>query len=89
MGHDVISTSRCAQQWARGALRKADEWIEEQKRKAEDNALLRIQYEMLRPTIEALRQEAENLIEGKDPAGDRVGITAFRAMALDSVEVMA
>jgi hypothetical protein len=30
---------------ARGAFRKAVEWIEEEQRKAEDNALLRFQYE--------------------------------------------
>jgi hypothetical protein len=47
--------------------------VEEQQRKAEDNALLRSQYEMARPAIEALRREAERLIERKGPAGDRVG----------------
>ena len=58
---------------ARAALRKAVEWIDERKRQAEDNALLRFQYEMMRPAIEALRREAENLMEGKDPAGEKVG----------------
>jgi tetratricopeptide (TPR) repeat protein len=58
---------------ARAALRKGVEWVMEQQRKAEGNALLRLQYEMMRPGIEALRREAEGLIEGKDPAGDRVG----------------
>jgi tetratricopeptide (TPR) repeat protein len=58
---------------ARAALRKAVEWIEEQQRKAEDNAMLRIQYELMRPGIEALRREAEALIEGKGPAGEGVG----------------
>ena len=55
---------------ARSALGKAVEWIEEMQRKAEDNALLRVQFEMMRPSIEALRREAEQLIEGKNP-GDR------------------
>jgi tetratricopeptide (TPR) repeat protein len=58
---------------ARAALRQAGEWVEEQQRKAEGNALLRLQFEMMRPSIEALRREAEGLIEGKDPEGDRVG----------------
>jgi tetratricopeptide (TPR) repeat protein len=58
---------------ARVALRKAVEWIEELQRKAEGNALLRFRYEMMRPGIEALRREAESLIDGKDPSGDRVG----------------
>jgi tetratricopeptide (TPR) repeat protein len=58
---------------ARTALRKAVEGIEEQQRKAEDNALLRLQYEMMRPGIEALRREAESLIEGKGSGGQGVG----------------
>jgi tetratricopeptide (TPR) repeat protein len=58
---------------ARAALRKAGEWMATQQRKAEGNALLRFQYETIRPSIEALKKEAENLIEGKDPAGERVG----------------
>jgi hypothetical protein len=58
---------------ARAALRKAGEWMAEQQRKAEGNALLRFQYETMRPSLEALKKEAENLIEGKDPGGERVG----------------
>jgi tetratricopeptide (TPR) repeat protein len=58
---------------ARSALRKAVEWIEERRRQAEDNALLRFQYEMMRPALDALRREAENLIEGKDPTNLGVG----------------
>jgi tetratricopeptide (TPR) repeat protein len=58
---------------ARAAFRKADEWIEERKRQGEENALLRFQYEMVRPAIEALRREAQNLIEGKDLGGEGVG----------------
>jgi tetratricopeptide (TPR) repeat protein len=58
---------------ARAALRKAAEWMDEQKRKAEDDALLRFQLETMRPMIEALRREAEALIEAKDPAGVGVG----------------
>jgi tetratricopeptide (TPR) repeat protein len=56
---------------ARAAFRKAIDWIEEQQRKAEGNALLRFRLEMMRPTIEALRREAENLIENKDPGGEK------------------
>ncbi|MCI0637794.1 MAG: tetratricopeptide repeat protein [Gemmataceae bacterium] len=50
---------------ARETLRKAVAWIEEYKRKAEGNAIVRYQYEMTRPALEALRQEAEKLIETK------------------------
>src|SRR5262249_28799950 len=50
---------------ARAALRKGLEWIDERKRQAEDNALLRFQFEMMRPALEALHREAETLIEGK------------------------
>ncbi len=58
---------------ARRALRKAAQWVEEQQRKAEDNALLRLRLEMMRPGIDALRKEAERLIEGKGPGGEGVG----------------
>jgi len=58
---------------ARAALRKAAEWMEEQQRQAEGNALLRFRLEMVRPTIESLRREAEDLIEGKGSSGDRIG----------------
>ncbi|HEV3447081.1 MAG TPA: hypothetical protein VG099_20750, partial [Gemmataceae bacterium] len=58
---------------ARAALRKAAEWMNEQQRQAEGNALLRFRLEMARPAIEALRREAEDLIEGKSSSGDRIG----------------
>jgi len=58
---------------ARAAFRKAGEWIEERKRQAMDNAVLRFQFETIRPAIEALQEEAENLLEGKAPAGQRMG----------------
>jgi tetratricopeptide (TPR) repeat protein len=58
---------------ARAAWRKGVEWIDERQRQAEDNALLRFQYEMMRPAVEALRREAQDLIEGKDPANRGVG----------------
>jgi tetratricopeptide (TPR) repeat protein len=51
---------------ARAALRKAVEWINERRRQAEDNPLLRFQFEMMRPGFDALRREAEHLIEGKE-----------------------
>jgi Flp pilus assembly protein TadD len=58
---------------ARDAFRKAVDWIDERKRQAEDNAMLRFQFELMRPSIEALRREAENLLQGKDASGDRLG----------------
>jgi tetratricopeptide (TPR) repeat protein len=57
--------------WA--ALRKAVEWMDERKRQAEDNPVLRIQYELMRRPLEQLRREAEKLLEGKDPANQGVG----------------
>ena len=56
---------------AKAALRKGVEWMEERKRQAEDNALLRSQYESVRPALDALRREAEDLLNGKDVSSDR------------------
>jgi tetratricopeptide (TPR) repeat protein len=58
---------------AREALRQAVEWIKERERQAEGNAALRFQFELMRPGLEALRQEAEDLLEGRDPGGRRLG----------------
>jgi tetratricopeptide (TPR) repeat protein len=58
---------------ARAALRKGVAWIEERRRQAEGNAVLRSQFELMRLTLEALRREAESLIEGKGPAGNKEG----------------
>jgi tetratricopeptide (TPR) repeat protein len=58
---------------AQAALRKGVEWIDERTRQGEENAILRFQFEMMRPALEALRREAEKLIEGKDPADQGVG----------------
>ena len=58
---------------ARSALRKAVEWMEDRQRKAEDNAVLRFQYESMRKFIEALKDEAEKLIEGKGRGAEAVG----------------
>jgi tetratricopeptide (TPR) repeat protein len=53
---------------AKQALQKAVKWIDDRKRQAEDNPALRLRYEMMRPSFDSLRREAENLLEGKDPA---------------------
>jgi tetratricopeptide (TPR) repeat protein len=58
---------------AQGALRKAAEWVSDQRRKAEGNALLRYQFELTWPFIESLKQEAERLIEGKEAVKQGVG----------------
>jgi tetratricopeptide (TPR) repeat protein len=58
---------------AREAFQKAVEWIEERQRQGEDNAALRLQYEMMRPGLESLRREAEDLLQGKDPGGRGIG----------------
>jgi hypothetical protein len=62
--------------WQTAGLRKAVEWLEEQRRKAESDPILRFQYEMMRPSIEALWSEAVELIEGKDAAGEKVAAAA-------------
>jgi hypothetical protein len=54
-------------------LRKAVEWVDERKRQAEDNPVLRFQYELMRPALESLRREAEDLLQGKDPADRGIG----------------
>jgi tetratricopeptide (TPR) repeat protein len=58
---------------ARQALKKAVEWIDERKRQAEGDALLRFQYETMRPALESLRREAENLLQGNDPEDRGIG----------------
>jgi hypothetical protein len=47
--------------------------MEEQRRLAEDNALVRFRLETMRSSIESLPREAVILIVGKDPTGERVG----------------
>jgi hypothetical protein len=58
---------------AQRALRQGVNWIEEQKRRSEENPVLQFQFEMMRPMLESLRREAESLMEGKDPANAGVG----------------
>jgi hypothetical protein len=58
---------------AKEALREGSNWIEATRRKAEEDPTLRFRFEMMRRSIEALRREAEQLIEGKDRAGESVG----------------
>jgi tetratricopeptide (TPR) repeat protein len=50
---------------AQAAVAKAVEWMEERRRKAVGNALLRMEYELMRPAVEALLREAQNLISGE------------------------
>lgn len=52
---------------ARAAFRKGVAWIAERRRRAEGDVLLRVQLELNRDVLEALRREAEAVIEGKDP----------------------
>jgi hypothetical protein len=46
-------------------LRTAVEWINKRRQEAEKDAVLSFSFEKARPPLEALRQEAENLIEEK------------------------
>lgn len=54
------------------ALRKGKAWMEAQTSEDQDPAH-RAGFELLRPAIEPLRREAERLLQGKDPEGDKVG----------------
>jgi hypothetical protein len=56
---------------ARAAFEKGIAWIKERLRLARDNALLHFQFEAARPAIEALQREAEQVLGGKEPAGDK------------------
>jgi tetratricopeptide (TPR) repeat protein len=58
---------------ARNSLKKGLEWFDEKRRAAEDNPVLRYQFELMRPGIERLRREAENLIDGKNPNDRGIG----------------
>jgi tetratricopeptide (TPR) repeat protein len=50
---------------ARSAVVKAVRWMGEKSRKAEGDAMLRMEYELMRPGFESLLREARGLIEGE------------------------
>jgi tetratricopeptide (TPR) repeat protein len=54
---------------ARTALRKARQWIEEQTRKAETDLRLRVEFELARPAIDSLLEEATRLLGGEPRVG--------------------
>jgi tetratricopeptide (TPR) repeat protein len=58
---------------AQEAFRKGNEWAGETERKAATDLRLRFQLDSIRPALERLRREAEELIQGKDPASRGVG----------------
>jgi tetratricopeptide (TPR) repeat protein len=58
---------------ARTAFRQAMEWFDERTRKAEKDPTLRYQLEMMRPTFELLKREAQGLLEGKDSSDAGIG----------------
>src|SRR5262249_50095143 len=49
------------QEEARSAMRKARDWMDEKSRKVGGDPLLRMEYEMMWPAIEALLREAKDL----------------------------
>lgn len=53
---------------AAAALRRGKEMVDELERRAGQNPVLRLQHDLIRPAMEALRQEAEALLEGRDVA---------------------
>jgi tetratricopeptide (TPR) repeat protein len=56
------------QKESRMALRQAIAWLEAFEKQAKFNAVLRFQLEMMLPGLQALRREAETLIDGKAAA---------------------
>ena len=64
---------------ARTAMRNGEEWLIDAKRRAEQNPILRLGLEVSLELIESLRQEAADLLEGKDVAWTGVGPFSFDA----------
>jgi hypothetical protein len=56
---------------ARAALRKANDWMDDRERKAQDDVQIRLEYELIRPSLERLRQEARELLAGETKVGLR------------------
>jgi tetratricopeptide (TPR) repeat protein len=54
---------------AESAVMKSDQWMREAGRRAERDAMSRLEYESMRPSIEALRREAHALIDGQPDVG--------------------
>jgi hypothetical protein len=71
-----MNLHRLGQPGARAALRQGVEWMDH--RRADPDPARRNEYELLRPGFEALRREAERLLDGKDPSGDRIGKLEIR-----------
>ena len=64
---------------ARTAMRNGEEWLIDAKRRAEQNPILRLGLEVSLELIESLRQEAADLLEGKDVAWTGVSPFPFDA----------
>jgi hypothetical protein len=54
---------------AESAILKSDEWMREAGRRAERDAMSRLEYESMRESIEALRREAQALMDGQPRVG--------------------
>jgi tetratricopeptide (TPR) repeat protein len=54
---------------ARAALRKANDWMDSQERKAQADVQIRLEYELIRPSLERLLQEARELLAGESKLG--------------------
>jgi tetratricopeptide (TPR) repeat protein len=54
---------------ARAALRKANDWRDDQERKAQASLETRLEYELIRPALERLMQEATELLAGEPKLG--------------------
>lgn len=53
---------------AAAAFRRGKEGLDELERRARENPLFRLRHDMIRPVLDAMRQEAEDLLEGRDVA---------------------
>ncbi len=54
---------------AESAILKSDQWMREAGRKAENDAMSRLEYESMRTSVEALRREAQALMDGQPAVG--------------------
>jgi tetratricopeptide (TPR) repeat protein len=56
---------------ARTAVKKAVEWMDERSRNSQKDALLKMEYEFMRPAVEALLKEALSLMNGQESGGPK------------------
>jgi tetratricopeptide (TPR) repeat protein len=65
---------------ARAALRKANDWMDNQERKAQADVQIRLEYELIRPSLERLLQETRELLRGET----KLGLSKTKTLDFDS-----